>query len=100
ENGNVLLGAGVELNERYIERLRNLGIDFLYIEDGLSADIEPEETIRDETRTRAVNEIYRTMNSFKDEIVTKGRTIAPDMGRNFRAIFGNIMQDLATRPNM
>jgi HD-GYP domain-containing protein (c-di-GMP phosphodiesterase class II) len=100
ENGNVLLGAGVELSERYIDRLRILGIDFLYIEDGLSSDIEPEETIRDETRTKAVNEIYKTMNSFKDEVVTRGRTIAPDMGRNFRAIFGNIMQDLATRPNM
>ncbi|QNK59129.1 HD-GYP domain-containing protein [Paenibacillus sp. PAMC21692] len=100
ENGNVLLGTGVELNERYIERLRNIGIDFLYIEDGLSEDIEPEETIRDETRTKAVNEIYKTMNSFKDEVVSKGRTIAPDIGRNFRAVFGNIMQDLATRPNM
>lgn len=100
ENGNVLLGAGVELNERYIDRLRNLGIDFLYIEDAMSYDIEPEDTIRDETRTKAVNEIYKTMISFKDEGVTKGRTIAPDMGRNFRAIFGSIMQDLATRPNM
>jgi HD-GYP domain-containing protein (c-di-GMP phosphodiesterase class II) len=100
ENGNVLLGEGVELSERYIERLRNLGIDFLFIEDGLTADLVPEDTIRDETRKQAVDTIYKTMSAFKDEPVTKGRTIAPDMGRNFRAIFGQIMQDLATRPNM
>lgn len=100
ENGNVLLGEGVELNERYISRLRNLGIDYLFIEDELTEDIVAEDSIRDETRTQAVNLIYKTMNSFKDEIVTKGRTIAPDMGRQFRQVFGNIMQDLASRPNM
>jgi HD-GYP domain-containing protein (c-di-GMP phosphodiesterase class II) len=100
ENGNVLLGAGIELNERYIERLRNLGIDILYIEDGFTADLEPEESIREETRKEAVSIIYTTMNSFREEKMSKGRTIAPDMGRNFRAVFGSIMQDLATRPDM
>ncbi|CAM4347060.1 HD-GYP domain-containing protein (c-di-GMP phosphodiesterase class II) [Paenibacillus endophyticus] len=100
ENGNVLLGEGVELNDRYIDRLCNLGIDFLFIEDGMTADIIPEDAIREETRKQAVDTIYKTMNSFKDQTVSKGRTIAPDMGRNFRAVFGQIMQDLATRPNM
>lgn len=100
ENGNVLLGAGVELNNRYIERLRNLGIDVLFIEDELTMDLEPEESIREETRKQAVSAIYTTMNAFREEKMSKGRTIAPDMGRNFRAIFGSIMQDLATRPNI
>ncbi|WP_138755738.1 HD-GYP domain-containing protein [Paenibacillus sinopodophylli] len=100
ENGNVLLGEGVELNDRYIDRLFNLGIDFLFIEDGMTEDIIPEDAIRDETRKQAVDTIYKTMNSFKDQNVSKSRTIAPDMGRNFRAVFGQIMQDLATRPNM
>jgi HD-GYP domain-containing protein (c-di-GMP phosphodiesterase class II) len=100
ENGHVLLGEGVELNDRYIDRLRNLGIDFLFIEDGLTTDLIPEDTIREETRKQAVETIYKTMNSLKDQPVTKGRTIAPDMGRNFRAVFGQIMQDLATRPDM
>ncbi|MCA0756684.1 HD-GYP domain-containing protein [Paenibacillus sp. N4] len=100
ENGNVLLGEGVVLNDRYIERLNHLGIDILYIENGLTEDLIPEDTIRDETRKQAVDTIYKTMTAFKDQAGTKGRTIAPDMGRNFRAIFGQIMQDLATRPNM
>lgn len=100
ENGNVLLGEGVELSARYIDRLQNLGIDFLFIEDGMTEDLIPEDTIREETRKQAVDTIYKTMNSFKDQTITNGRTIAPDMGRNFRAVFGEIMQDLATRPNM
>ncbi len=100
ENGNVLLGEGVELNDRYIERLKNLGIDFLFIEDGKTADIIPEETIREETRKEAVNVIYSTMNAFKDDPKIQGRAIAANIGRNFRRVFGNIMQDLATRPTM
>ncbi|WP_028609375.1 HD-GYP domain-containing protein [Paenibacillus harenae] len=100
ENGNVLLGEGVELNARYIDRLANMGIDFLFIEDGMTEDLIPEDAIRDEVRKKAVDTIYKTMNSFQDQAVSKNRTIAPDMGRSFRAIFGEIMQDLATRPNI
>ncbi|MBD2872985.1 HD-GYP domain-containing protein [Paenibacillus arenilitoris] len=100
DNGNVLLGEGVVLNERYIDRLAGMGIDFLFIEDGLTADLVPEDTIREETRKKAVDTIYKTMVSFQDPATSKGRTIAPDMGRNFRAVFGQIMQELAGRPNI
>lgn len=100
ENGHVLLGEGVELNDRYINRLKMLGVDVLYIEDGKTVDLEPEETIRDATRKKAVEAVYSTMNLFKDNSMLKGRTIAPDMGRTFRSVFGDIMQDLATRPNV
>ncbi|MDQ0063512.1 HD-GYP domain-containing protein [Paenibacillus harenae] len=100
DNGNVLLGEGIELNDRYIDRLRTLGIDFLLIEDGKTVDIIPEETVRDETRKQAVDAIYKTMNAFKEPNNSKGRTIAPDMGRTFRSVFGQIMSDLSTRPNL
>ncbi len=46
ENGNVLLGMGVQLTERYIERLKQLGIDTLYIQDKRTDDIIPEDVIR------------------------------------------------------
>ncbi|MDQ0115729.1 HD-GYP domain-containing protein [Paenibacillus harenae] len=100
DNGNVLLGEGIELNDRYIDRLRTLGIDFLFVEDGKTVDIIPEETVRDETRKQAVDAIYKTMNAFKEPNNLKGRTIAPDMGRTFRSVFGQIMSDLSTRPNL
>ncbi|WP_337100982.1 HD-GYP domain-containing protein [Paenibacillus sp. YIM B09110] len=100
ENGSVLLGEGIELNDRYIDRLRGLGIDFLFVEDGKTVDLIPEETVRDETRKQAVDAIYKTMNAFKEPNNLKGRTIAPDMGRTFRSVFGQIMSDLSTRPNL
>ncbi|QAY66890.1 HD-GYP domain-containing protein [Paenibacillus protaetiae] len=100
ENGHVLLGEGVELTERYISRLRMLGIDVIYIEDGRTEDLIPEETIQEDTRRQAIDTVYKTMMEFKDNHIVKGRTIAPDMGRKFRSAFGEIIQDLASRPNV
>ena len=100
ENGNVLLGAGVELTVRYINRLRNMGIDYLYIEDKLTEDIIPDEPITEATRAVAVNEVFKTMNAFKDNELSKGRIIAPNIGKNFRDVFGSIMSDLSSRPNI
>ncbi|WP_042170788.1 HD-GYP domain-containing protein [Paenibacillus gorillae] len=100
DNGSVLLGEGVELSERFINRLQSLGIDFLFIEDGKTEDLIPEETISDETRRQAADAIYKTMNSFKDFSPMKGRAIVPDLGRTFRNVFGAIMTDLSTRPNV
>jgi len=100
ENGNVLLGAGVELTDRYISRLQNIGIDYIFIEDALTEGIMVEEPISDATRNAATREIFKTMTAFKDTDLGKGRVILPDIGKNFRDIFGSIMTDLSSRPNI
>ena len=100
ENGSVLLGAGVELNERFIERLRNLGVDVVYVEDKWTTDVFPEEVIRPETYQRAIDTIYRTVGNLLDSPANKGRAAAPDLGRTFRALFGEIMQDLLQRKDI
>lgn len=100
ENGSVLLGAGVELNERFIERLRGLGIDVVYVEDEWTSDIVPEEVIRDETYQRAFDTIYKTVGSLMDTPAYRGRASTPDLGRTFRALFGEIIHDLLQRKDI
>lgn len=100
DNGNVLLGIGMELTDRYINRLRDMGIDYLFVEDPLTEGIVPEEPISEATRKAAVNEVYQTMNAFKSNDLSKGKVIAPNIGKNFRDIFGSIMSELSTRNNM
>lgn len=100
DNGNVLLGSGMELTDRYIHRLRNMGVDYVYIEDPLTEGVVPEEPISDATRNEAVKEISATMNAFKNNDLSKGRIIAPNIGKNFRDIFGSIMTDLSSRENI
>lgn len=100
ENGNVLLGVGVELNERFIERLRHMGIDVVYVEDGMTEDIVPDEVVRDETRKQAVDQIYKTVGSLMDTPANRGRAVAPELGRTFRTVFGAIVQDLVNRKDV
>ncbi|RXZ84064.1 HD-GYP domain-containing protein [Paenibacillaceae bacterium] len=97
ENGHVLLGQGIELNDRFIDRLQGMGVDFVYVEERDTEDIVPEETIRDETRQKAINSIYTTMTTIMDFSGTRGRAVVPELGRTFRKVFGDILQDLIGR---
>ncbi|MBD3922560.1 HD-GYP domain-containing protein [Paenibacillus sp. PR3] len=97
DNGNVLLGVGVELNERFIDRLRKLGIDVLFVEDAFTDDLEPPEAISEKTRQKAVNAIYQTMANLKDQNFMKGKAVAPEMGRQLRQVFGEILNDVMVR---
>ncbi|MFD2369252.1 HD-GYP domain-containing protein [Brevibacillus sp. GCM10020057] len=100
ENGNVLLGHGVELTARYIDRLVTLGIDTLYIKDKHTEDIIPEEAIRDETRKEAVEAVYKTMTTLMDQPQIKRRTSLPDFGNTFQKVFREIITDLSGRPDI
>lgn len=94
ENGNVLLGVGMELSERYIERLKDAGVDIVYIEDANTEGIIPEDVIRDETRRKAVESINRTVKGLMNQPNARGRAAVPELGRTFRGVFGEILQDL------
>ncbi|EKQ56793.1 MULTISPECIES: HD domain-containing phosphohydrolase [unclassified Clostridium] len=50
EAGRVLLSAGVELKPYFIERIKELGIYSVYIEDDISKNVVIEETISEKTR--------------------------------------------------
>ncbi|MBN6186841.1 HD-GYP domain-containing protein [Aneurinibacillus sp. BA2021] len=97
ETGHVLLGAGLELSQRYIDRLQDMGIDTIYIEDKHTDDIIPEDVINDTTRRKAIEAVYKTMTGLMDQPMVKGRTSIPDMGKMFRDIFGSILGDLSGR---
>ncbi len=60
-DGRVLLAAGTELNERFINRLIELGINGAYIEDGITEDVLVEDVISDRTRLEAIHTIRSIM---------------------------------------
>jgi HD-GYP domain-containing protein (c-di-GMP phosphodiesterase class II) len=99
-NGNVLVGVGLKLNTKFVERLRNLGIDRVYIEDLHTMDIIPEDVIEDETRKEAVTAVHKTMTDLIDITVTKGRSIDRDIGSTFRNVFSSILSDLTRKKNI
>jgi putative nucleotidyltransferase with HDIG domain len=63
ESGRVLLNAGVELKPFYIERIKELGITSVYIDDEISKEVVIEESLSDKTRQmskRAVKDMIET----------------------------------------
>lgn len=100
ENGNVLLGAGLTLTQRFIDRLKAIGIDTLYIEDAFTADIIPEDVIRDQTRSEAVESVHHMMSAFIHKPSFKGRSAVPDIGETLKNVFGTILSDLMSRKDV
>ncbi|MYL33729.1 HD domain-containing protein [Pontibacillus yanchengensis] len=65
ENGQILINSGVSLTQRMIERLNDIGITYVYIEDVETADIETMFPISDRVRTDAINTIKSTFDTMK-----------------------------------
>lgn len=64
-DGGVLLSKGIELRECYVMKLRQYGINEIYLEDDISAGIEPEDVIKEETRNEAVSLVKKTMTNYQ-----------------------------------
>jgi len=99
-NGNVLIGTGYKLDNRTIRRLKNIGIDRIYVEDSLTDDIVPEDVITDETRREAVYTVHKAMTEIFNVEAAKGRAVDRELGSNFREVFNGIINDLSNRKNV
>lgn len=64
---SVLLARGVELTPNYIDRLKEIGISSLYIEDEFSKDILIEDVISEETRMAALQTIHTILDNCRTE---------------------------------
>jgi len=96
----VLVGIGLKLTDKFVERLRNLGIDRVYIQDEHTMDIIPEDVIEEETRKEAVTAVHKTMTELIDITITKGRSVNKDIGSTFRNVFNGIIADLSRKKNI
>ncbi len=66
-NNAPLLNTGVKLQMEYIQQLKKLNINAIYIHDDLIPDIEIEDVILDQTRDRAVSLVQSAMSGMQDE---------------------------------
>ncbi|MDI6600523.1 MAG: HD-GYP domain-containing protein [Thermoanaerobacteraceae bacterium] len=91
-NGNILLSAGMKLTNKYIERLQELGICDIYIDDEMSKDIIIEDVIGEETRIRARKYMAETM-----EMIKLSRTV--DAYEAMKVV-DSIMDDILSNPDV
>lgn len=85
-DGRVLLGRGVKLTGTYIERLKNLGISIVYIDDEESKDIIIDDVISEEHRREAMASLDNAVQAVK---------VGKDFdGASIKKSIDNIIQDI------
>lgn len=95
ETGTVLVGAGVELTQRMLDRLKNKNITSLYIQDARTDDIIVETLISEGTRREAmaiIHDTFSTVHAFPQ----KWQQVFSDkaIGRQLRQVMAAVSDEL------
>jgi HD-GYP domain-containing protein (c-di-GMP phosphodiesterase class II) len=64
-DGMILLNAGIELQERFVGRLKELDVTYVYVEDELTGDIDIPDIISEKTRIEAIASAKTIMEQIK-----------------------------------
>ncbi|MBJ6362159.1 HD-GYP domain-containing protein [Paenibacillus sp. GCM10012307] len=96
EEGIILLGEHMELTEKLIFRLRQSGINFVYIEDSLTSDIVVPELISDETRIRALDKIRTTFKDMMNAPKLRSGVTYPYIAKQFKQVMTMVMDEIGS----
>ncbi len=67
DSGRILLNVGVRLNPFFIERIKELGISSVYIDDDISRNIAIEESISEKTRQMSKHAVKEMIEKYSRE---------------------------------
>lgn len=95
EDGLVLLSEGVELTDRLILRLTEYGIQYVYIQDARTEDIQVQSLISDETFHVALKGIRTTFQDMLQKPKQKKGEVHPYIAGPFKEMMGLIIDDLS-----
>jgi len=95
EEGLTLLGENVELSQRLIHRLAEHGVDFVYIADPRTDDIQIPDMISDETRLKATSEIRTSFRSMMEDAIRRKTSGNLKLGKTFGNVMKMIIDDLS-----
>jgi HD-GYP domain-containing protein (c-di-GMP phosphodiesterase class II) len=84
----ILLSQGVRIKKSYIEKLKELGIEYLYIEDEMSQGIEIVDFINERTREECKKEVRNVLEKFS----TSGRIEMDGIAKVAQQVINDILQ--------
>ncbi|OXM15245.1 hypothetical protein CGZ75_00405 [Paenibacillus herberti] len=93
--GLVLLGENMELTARIIARLHDCHINFLYIQDEATRDIEVRELISEDTMRVAMTEIRSSFSQMMNSPVRRRGAAYPFVGSQLRDVMNRVIDDLS-----
>jgi len=93
--GTVLIGAGVTLTQKMLDRLKELNFTSIYIEDKQTDDLVVADVLSEETRREAMATITSVFQAFYSE---PGRWrqlfVHQDVGKKFRQVMISVIDEL------
>lgn len=89
ESGRVLLSVGVKLRPYYIERIKELGIYSVYIDDDISKNVIIEESISEKTRQISKHAVKEMTERYCREGKTDSRSIMSSVNSVIEDILSN-----------
>lgn len=100
DKGLILLGEGVQLSERLIDRLRAMGVYSVYIQDALTDDVVVEDAISDKTRRMAIHTVQQSVEQLKTASTRNPRMASRhQLGQEFSQVFQEILGDIQSSQN-
>ncbi|UOE93673.1 HD-GYP domain-containing protein [Alkalihalobacillus sp. LMS39] len=94
EHDEILVREGVELTDRTILRLQELGVSYIYIQDDVTANLVIHESISEETRRKAVTAIRSEFSKIANETTLKKIFNEDIIAKGFTSIIGMILEDI------
>ena len=93
-NGKALIKSGVAVTGRMIQRLVEMKIQYVYIEDGLSAGIEASDSIPPKVRQEAVNKIDATFTHLEGSSITNNIIGLEQSAASFKEVIDTILKEI------
>lgn len=100
EAGHPLLQKGVVITDGIIRRLKNLNIQYIYIDDKLSEGIEIQELVTLAERNKAVKTITNSFKSLKKVDAKKASYILDQQSKELTNIIEDLMNSLIKSEEM
>lgn len=89
ESGRILLSAGVKLRPYYIERIKELGINLVYIDDDISKNVVIEESISDKTRQMSKHAVKEMIEGYCREGKTDNSSVMNSVNSVIEDVLSN-----------
>ncbi|MDG5788913.1 HD-GYP domain-containing protein [Evansella sp. AB-P1] len=94
ENDSILLNQGVSLTKRMIERLKEKGVSFVYIDDKETEGIITDDVIKESTKQESIRTIKENFTNISQSLKL-GKTIDMDkLSPTFSNVVNNILSDI------
>ncbi|WP_017756318.1 HD-GYP domain-containing protein [Calidifontibacillus oryziterrae] len=100
EKWQVLISEGVPLTKRMIDRLIDLGITYVYIEDPQTDDIEIHEPISERSRREAIETIQETFDIVKDERRLAKTFVFDRLAKKFSIVVRDILSQVKSHKDV